>query len=82
MPAYPVGMALLARLAVDQPQQGRGVGAMLLAEARREAEAGREIAAYARWPPVFLVDGRNRAAYWYHRISGFTDPSDDSTAAG
>ena len=39
MPAYPVGMALLARLAVDQPQQGRGVGAMLLAEALRKAVA-------------------------------------------
>jgi len=38
-PAYPVGMALLARLAVDQPQQGRGVGAMLLAEAPRMAVA-------------------------------------------
>ena len=28
MPAYPVGMVLLARLAVDQSQQGKGVGAM------------------------------------------------------
>jgi len=33
MPAYPVGVVLLARLAVDQSQQGKGVGAMLLAEA-------------------------------------------------
>ena len=33
MPAHPVGMVLLARLAVDQSQQGKGVGAMLLAEA-------------------------------------------------
>ena len=33
MPVYPVGIVLLARLAVDQSQQGKGVGAMLLAEA-------------------------------------------------
>ena len=33
MPAHPVGMVLLGRLAVDQSQQGKGVGAMLLAEA-------------------------------------------------
>ena len=33
VPAHPVGMVLLARLAVDQSQQGKGVGAMLLAEA-------------------------------------------------
>jgi GNAT superfamily N-acetyltransferase len=36
MPAHPIGMVLLARLAVNQSQQGRGVGAMLLAEALRK----------------------------------------------
>src|SRR5262245_57529815 len=37
MPGYPVGMVLLARLAVDQSQQGQGWGAVLLAEALRKA---------------------------------------------
>ena len=45
MPAYPVGMVLLARLAVDQSQQGKGVGAMFLAEALRKAVAAGEVAA-------------------------------------
>jgi len=50
MPAFPVGIALLARLAVDQPQQGRGVGAMLLAEALRMAvAAGRSLPHASSW---------------------------------
>jgi predicted N-acetyltransferase YhbS len=49
-PAYAVGMALLARLAVDQPQHGRGVGAMLLAEALRKAvAAGRSLPHASSW---------------------------------
>ena len=62
MPAFPVGMALLARLAVDQPQQGRGVGAMLLAEALRMAVAAGEVAA-ARLIVVNAVD-EDAAAYY------------------
>ena len=53
LPAYPVGMVLLARLAVDQ-SQGRGIGAMLLAEALRKAVAA-EVAA-ARLIVVDAVD--------------------------
>jgi len=50
MPAFPVGIALLTRLAVDQPQQGRGVGAMLLAEALRKAvAAGRSLPGASSW---------------------------------
>ncbi len=64
MPAYPVGMVLLARLAVDQSQQGRGVGAMLLAEALRKAVAAGEAAA-ARLIVVDAVD--DDAAGFYQR---------------
>jgi predicted N-acetyltransferase YhbS len=64
MPAYPVGMVLLARLAVDQSQQGRGVGAMLLAEALRKAVAAGEVAA-ARLIVVDAVD--DVAAAFYQR---------------
>ena len=55
MPVYPVGMVLPARLAVDQSQQGRGVGAMLLAQALRKAVAAGEVVA-ARLIVVDAVD--------------------------
>ncbi len=32
LPAYSVGMVLLARLAVDREEQGQGLGRLLLAE--------------------------------------------------
>lgn len=64
MPVYPVGMVLLARLAVDQSQQGKGVGAMLLAEALRKAVAAGEVAA-ARLIVVDAVDN-SAAAFYQH----------------
>ncbi len=64
MPAHPVGMVLLARLAVDRSEQGRGVGAMLLAEALRKAVAAGEAAA-ARLTVVDAVD--EEAAAFYQR---------------
>jgi predicted N-acetyltransferase YhbS len=71
MPAYPVGMVLLARLAVDQSQQGKGVGAMLLAEALRKAVAAGEVAA-ARIIVVDAVD--DRAAAFYQRYGFIGTP--------
>jgi predicted N-acetyltransferase YhbS len=62
MPAYPVGTVLLARLAVDQSQQGKGVGAMLLAEALRKAVAAGQVAA-ARLIVVDAVDEDAAALY-------------------
>ncbi len=67
MPAYPVGMVLLARLAVDRSQQGRGVGAMLLAEALRKAVAAGEVAA-AR---LIVVDAVDEDAAAFYRRYGF-----------
>jgi predicted N-acetyltransferase YhbS len=67
MPAYPVGMVLLARLAVDQSQQGRGAGAMLLAEALRKAVAAGEVAA-AR---LIVVDAVDDDAAAFYRRYGF-----------
>lgn len=55
LPAYPVGMVLLARLAVDQREQGRGLGAMLLADALRRAVIAGEAAA-ARLVAVDAID--------------------------
>ncbi len=64
LPAYPVGMVLLARLAVDRDEQGKGFGATLLAEALRKAVAAGETAA-ARLIVVDAVD--EQAARFYER---------------
>ena len=67
MPSYPVGMVLLARLAVDRPEQGRGVGARLLAEALRKAVAAGEAAA-AR---LIVVDAIDDNAVRFYERHGF-----------
>lgn len=67
MPAYPIGMVLLARLAVDRSQQGKGIGAMLLAEALRKAVAAGEVAA-AR---LIVVDAVDEEAAAFYRRYGF-----------
>jgi len=64
LPTYPVGMVLLARLAVDRREQGKGFGALLLAEALRKAVAAGESAA-ARLVVVDAID--EQAAHFYER---------------
>lgn len=64
LPAYPVGMVLLARLAVDRNHQGAGLGGLLLAEALRKAVAAGEAAA-ARLVVVDAID--DNAARFYSR---------------
>ncbi len=71
MPAYPVGMVLLARLAVEGSHQGKGVGAMLLAEALRRAVAAGEVVA-ARLIVVDAVD--DSAAAFYQRYGFIRTP--------
>ena len=68
MPGYPVGIVLLARLAVDRSQQGKGRGALLLAEALRKAVAAGEAAA-AR---LVVVDAIDEVAASFYRRHGFT----------
>jgi predicted N-acetyltransferase YhbS len=68
LPAYPVGMVLVARLAVDSAQQGAGLGARLLSEALRKAVDAGEIAA-AR---LVLVDAIDGAAASFYERHGFT----------
>ncbi len=65
LPAYPVGIVLLARLAVDRGGQGRGVGSRLLADALRKAVAAGEAAA-ARLVVVDAIDDRAVAFYQRH----------------
>lgn len=62
LPAYPVGMVLLARLALDRVEQGSGVGSRLLADALRKAVAAGEAAA-ARLVVVDAIDDRAVAFY-------------------
>jgi GNAT superfamily N-acetyltransferase len=64
LPDYPVGMALLARLAVEADRQGEGIGGLLLAESLRKAVAAGEAAA-ARLVVVDAID--ERAAHVYAR---------------
>ena len=65
LPGYPVGMVLLARLAVDRHHQGRGFGARLLAEALRKAVAAGEAAA-ARLVVVDAIDEDAAGFYVRH----------------
>lgn len=67
LPSYPVGMVLLARLAVDQSEQGQGVGSLLLAEALRKAVAAGEAAA-AR---LIVVDAIDDRAVRFYQAHGF-----------
>ncbi len=67
LPAYPVGMVLLARLAIDRQEQGKGLGSLLLAEALRKAVGAGEAAA-AR---LVVVDAIDAAAAHFYERQGF-----------
>lgn len=67
LPSYPVGMVLLARLAVDRRSQGQGLGAALLAEALRKALVGGDAAA-AR---LVVVDAIDEGAARFYARHGF-----------
>ncbi len=67
VPGYPVGMVLLARLAVDASAQGRGLGADLLAYALVLAcRAGEVVAAR-----LVAVDAIDESAATFYRWWGF-----------
>lgn len=65
LPAYPVGVALLARLAVDAGRQREGLGGLLLAEALRKAVAAGDAAA-ARLVVVDAIDDAAARFYAHH----------------
>lgn len=75
LPAYPIGMVLLARLAVDRSMQGSGLGGTLLAEALRKATAAGEAAA-ARLVVVDAID--ENAARFYERYGFIPAPEHPS----
>ncbi len=65
LPPYPVGMVLLARLAVHSAAQRQGLGARLLAEALRKAVSAGKAAA-ARLVVVDAVDEDAARFYAHH----------------
>jgi GNAT superfamily N-acetyltransferase len=69
LPGYPVGMVLIARLAVENSEQRAGLGTRLLADALRMAVlAGESVAAR-----LIVVDAINERAATFYRHHGFTD---------
>lgn len=67
LPRYPVPVALLGRLAVDMSYQGRGLGAVLIADAlQRIALASQMMAVYA-----VVVDALNESVAKFYRQFGF-----------
>ena len=74
LPGYPVGMVLIARLAVDRGEQGAGLGTRLLADALRMAVlAGETVAAR-----LVVVDALDEPAAGFYRWHGFTETLDRS----
>jgi GNAT superfamily N-acetyltransferase len=65
LPTYPIGMVLLARLAVDRSEQGQGIGGLLLTEALRKAITAGEAAA-ARLMVVDAIDDEAAKFYAHH----------------
>ncbi len=73
MPAHPIGVILLARLAVDRSLQGQGYGRALMADAAiRTLQAADLVGARA-----LLVHARDeRAAAFYERLGFTRSPTD------
>ena len=67
IPPHPIPMILLARLAVDQHWQGRGLGAALVVDAMRRTLQAADIAG-AR---ALLVQAKDDSAQQFYRHLGF-----------
>lgn len=73
MPRHPIGVVLLARLAISTEHQGRGYGSVLLADAARRTLAAAEVIG-AR---AMIVHARDEsAAAFYARFGFIASPSD------
>jgi len=74
LPRHPVGIALLARLAIDEREQGHGLGADLLHDALEySVRAGESVA--ARLVVVDALD--DNAAKFYQRFGFIPSPNGD-----
>jgi GNAT superfamily N-acetyltransferase len=67
LPRYPVAIALLGRLAIDQAFQGQGLGSILLSDAcQKVVQASRVLAVVA-----IVVDAKDASAAAFYRHFGF-----------
>ena len=69
LPQYPVPVALIGRLAVDQAFQGKGLGSILLADACQRVRRAR----YTLAVVGIIVDAKNDSAATFYRHFGFVD---------
>ena len=70
---HPVGLVLLARLAVDRREQGKGLGKALLKDAlARTAQAADVVG--VRAVMVHAIDDKAREFYLYHGFEPSPDP--------
>jgi ribosomal protein S18 acetylase RimI-like enzyme len=69
LPRYPVPVALIGRLAVDNGFQGKGLGSILLADACRKVARASATLAVAG----IVVEAKNVAAASFYRHFGFQD---------
>lgn len=73
LPRYPVGAALLARLAVDVTEAKRGLGAELLRDSMERSVQAVDIFA----APVFMVRAIDDAAAEFYKHFGFVPAESD-----
>ena len=69
LPRYPIPVALLGRMAVDKAFQGRGLGAVLLADVCQKVVRASEVLAVAG----IVVDAKSAQAAAFYRHFGFLD---------
>jgi len=69
LPRYPVPVALIGRLAVDQAFQGKGLGSILLADACQKVRRARNTLAVVG----IIVDAKDDSAAAFYRHFGFMD---------
>ena len=67
LPSYPVPVALIGRLAVDVEFRGKGLGAILLADACQKVAAASAVLAIAG----IVVDAKDEEASGFYRHFGF-----------
>jgi GNAT superfamily N-acetyltransferase len=71
LPRYPVPVALIGRLAVDQAFQGKGLGSILLADACQKVRGARDTLAVTG----IIVDAKDDSAAAFYRHFGFIELS-------
>lgn len=67
LPRYPVPVALVGRLAVDEKFQGKGLGSILLADACQKVKQASAVLAVAG----IIVDAKNDSAAAFYKHFGF-----------